>query len=303
MRESWVEIDELRVHTVGWGNDSSARRILLVHGLGGSTVNWEIVGPALAEQLGATVTAVDLAGFGLTRLPRGQPASLRTNGHLLHLLLAQHLGPAIVVGNSMGGTLGVGLAARHPELVLALVLADPAVPQAGGALPDWGVVERFAPMTIPPLGRWAIRRRGQRLGPAGLVDSTLALTFARPERIDPAARERLIALATQRAAFPEAAGAYVDATRSLLLHLQLGMRRDLARVRCPTLIVHGARDPLVPLRAAQRVAARRPDFAFEVLDDCGHVPQLERPDRFLDAVAPWLAALPEGVPEATRTDG
>jgi len=302
MREFWAEVDDLRVHAVAWGTAAARRQILLVHGLGGSTINWESVGPALADRLDATVTAVDLAGFGLTRLPRGKHATLRTNGHLLHRLLADHLGPAIVFGNSMGGTLGVGLAARHRELVRALVLVDPALPQAGGGLPPWRVIERFLPLTVPPVGRWAIRRRAERLGPAGLVDQTFALTLVDPTRVDPAVRERLIALATERSSFPDASSAYVDAARALLFHLQLGMPGDLARVHCPTLLVHGARDPLVPLRAAQQVAARRPDFAFEVLDDCGHVPQLERPDRFLEAVVPWVASAREATPEAAEPD-
>jgi pimeloyl-ACP methyl ester carboxylesterase len=302
MRESWLEIEDLRVHAVAWGEDSAARRVLLVHGLGGSTINWERVGAPLAEKLGASVTAVDLAGFGLTRLPHGRHATLRTNGHLLHRVLADHVGPATVVGNSMGGTLAVGLAARHPDLVRALVLVDPAVPQAGGGLPDWRVITRFAPLTVPPLGRWAVGRRSQRLGPAGLVDQTLALTFAHPERVPPEIRERLIARAAERASFPEAASAYVDAARALLFHLQLGMPADLERVRCPTLLVHGARDPLVPLRAAQRVANRRPDFMLEVIEDCGHVPQLERPDRFLAIVVPWPTTAGQATAEAAAPD-
>ncbi len=301
-RGSHVVAGDLRVHAVAWGDDGAPRRILLVHGLGGSTINWESIGPALADRLDATVTAVDLAGFGLTRLPDGQHATLRTNGHLLHRLLADYLGPAIVFGNSMGGTLGIGLAARHPDLVRALVLVDPALPQAGGGLPPWRVIERFLPLTVPPVGRWAIRQRARRLGPAALVDQTFALTLVDPARVDPVVRERLIALATERSSFPEAASAYVDAARALLVHLQLGLPGDLKRVRCPTLLVHGARDPLVPLRAARRVAARRPDFAFEIIDDCGHVPQLERPDRFLETVVPWVASLSETAPEAAERD-
>jgi pimeloyl-ACP methyl ester carboxylesterase len=68
------------------------------------------------------------------------------------------------------------------------------------------------------------------------------------------------------------------------------MRADEARVAAPTLIVHGARDRLVPVAAARALAARRPEFTLEVIDDCGHVPQLEVPDQFLAAATPWLVA-------------
>ena len=46
----------------------------------------------------------------------------------------------------------------------------------------------------------------------------------------------------------------------------------------------------MPLAAACALAARRPEFTLEVIDDCGHVPQLEVPDQFLPAAMPWLAA-------------
>jgi pimeloyl-ACP methyl ester carboxylesterase len=56
------------------------------------------------------------------------------------------------------------------------------------------------------------------------------------------------------------------------------------------LIIHGDRDRLVPLAAARALAARRPEFTLEVIDDCGHTPQMEVPDQFLAAAVPWLAA-------------
>jgi len=133
--ERWIEADGVRVHAVEWGDPGRDHRILLVHGLGASTLSWEPIGAPLATALDATVTAVDLAGFGLTRLSRGRRATVAANGRLVASLLKQHIGPAVVMGNSMGGAISVGLAARHPDLVRALVLVDPAVPQRGGRIP------------------------------------------------------------------------------------------------------------------------------------------------------------------------
>ena len=62
------------------------------------------------------------------------------------------------------------------------------------------------------------------------------------------------------------------------------MTRDLAAVRCPTLIMHGRRDRLVPVGFARALAAKRRDWAFVELDGCGHVPQMEQPDRFVGTV-------------------
>ncbi len=286
-RECQLDADGFDVHAVEWGD--GATRVLLVHGLGGHTISWEPVGPALAATLDATVTAVDLPGFGLTRVPPGRRATLGTHGQVVRALLEQS-GPAAVVGNSMGGALGVGLAARRPELVRALVLVDPALPRPAGQPAQWRAMARLAPVLVPPLGWRFLAARGRVLGPERLVDTTLGWTLCDPTRLDPELRRRLVALAVARQSFAEAPAAYAESARALFWYLTRDMRADETRVTAPTLIVHGDRDQLVPVAAARALAARRPEFALEIIDECGHVPQLEAPDQFLAAVAPWLAS-------------
>jgi len=141
---------------------------------------------------------------------------------------------------------------------------------------------------VPLVGHRLAGYRARRLGAERMVDLTLAHSLAHPGRLDPALREQLIARATERAGFPETSRAYAEASRSLFAYLQGGMPADLARLRCPTLMVHGATDLLVPVTSARAAAARHPHLALEVLDDCGHAPQLDAPDRFLAVVVPWL---------------
>jgi len=285
--ERWLDVDGFRVHAVEWCNGDA--RVLLVHGLGGHTISWEPVASDIAERLHATVTAVDLPGFGLTRVPAGRRATLGTHGRLVRELL-ERSGPAAVVGNSMGGALGVGLAARHPDLVRALVLVDPALPRPAVNPSQWRFMARLAPTMVPQLGSRVLAARARLLGPDRLVDETLALSLCQPERLDPALRRRLVDLATTRQSFPEAPAAYAESARALFWYLTRGMRADEARVTAPTLIVHGEDDRLVPLAAARALVARRPQFALAVIEDCGHVPQLEVPEQFLAATMPWLAA-------------
>jgi pimeloyl-ACP methyl ester carboxylesterase len=291
-QERWLDVDGFRVHAAQWGNGQEANgggRVLLVHGLGGHTISWEPSATALAEHLNATVTAVDLPGFGLTRVPRGRRATLGTHGRLLRALL-ERWGPSAVAGNSMGGAIGIGLAARHPDLVRALVLVDPALPRPAMNPAQWTVMARLAPMLVPIVGAQFLAARGRLLGPERLVDDTMGWTLCDPTRLDPELRLRLVELARTRRTFPEAPAAYAESARGLFWYLTRGMRADEARVTSPTLIVHGDRDRLVPAAAARALAARRPEWALEMIDDCGHAPQLEVPDRFLAAAVPWLAA-------------
>jgi pimeloyl-ACP methyl ester carboxylesterase len=286
-REHWLEADGFDVHAVTWGEGDT--RVLLVHGLGGHTISWEPSAAGLAERLHATVTAVDLPGFGLTRLPRGRRAALGTHGRVLRALL-ERSGPAAVAGNSMGGALGIGLAARHPDLVRALVLVDPALPRPAMNPAQWTVMARLAPMLVPMVGAQFMAARGRILGPERLVDDMMGWTLCDLSRLDPELRRRLVELARTRRGFPEAPAAYAESARGLFWYLTRNMRADEARVSSPTLIVHGAEDKLVPVAAARALAARRPEFALELIDDCGHAPQLEIPEQFLAAVVPWLAS-------------
>jgi pimeloyl-ACP methyl ester carboxylesterase len=300
LTERWVDCDGMWVHTAHWqpSRAATARHratpppppLLLVHGLGGSTVNWELVGGHLAELLGTPVTAIDLPGFGRTRLEARSP-TFETHRALLACLLDER-GPTVVVGNSMGGALGVGLAASRPELVAGLVLVNAALPRPRGNLDQLARTAKFAALTVPRAATPFVRSRARALGHEGLVDATLALAMAHPERLDPELRAKMVLLAAERNGFPETATSYTLSGGTLFRYIVGPMRADLGRVQCPTLVLHGRRDRLVPVAFARALARRRRDWPFVELDGCGHVPQLEQPDRFVHTVAAWLARTP-----------
>jgi len=300
-KEHTIDADGVRVHAVEWQPDESAssgRRVLLVHGLGANTLSWMPVGQRIADRLGATVTAIDLVGFGRTRAPE-RPASIDTNQQLVTAVLEQ-LGPAVVVGNSMGGALGIAVTARRPELVDALVLVDPALPQTR---PNFFAMVRLARLwpVMTPIGHHWIGARARILGPERLVASSLEWSLTDPGALDPELRERIVALAAERYSYPEAAGAYAEAARTLFLYLARRLHADLAtaaRAR-PTLLLHGEQDRLVALAAAHDAAHRHADVDLEVLPGIGHAPQLEAPERVVAAITGWLDAR---VPVTTPTD-
>jgi pimeloyl-ACP methyl ester carboxylesterase len=289
IRERWVDCDGTWVHTADWEPAravAGADPVLLLHGLGGCTVNWELVGQGLADEVGARVTALDLPGFGRTRSEIHNP----TFPQYLDLItkLQNARGPATVMGNSMGGSLTVALAASRPDLVTRAVLVNPALPRPKGNLEQLTRTAKFAALMVPRAATPIVRARARRLGHEGLVDATLAMAMSHPEQLDPAVRSKMVSLAAERHGFPETATSYTLAGGSLFRYLASNMTRDLATIQCPTLIIHGRRDRLDPVAWARALAAKRKDWTYVELDGCGHVPQMEQPERFVGTVTSWM---------------
>lgn len=297
MRDRTIDVDGLPVHVADFGG--SGEPMVLVHGLGGSHANWLAVAPRLASRY--SVIAPDLAGFGLTE-PRGRSTSIDANTRLLEALVAGLGGPVVLVGNSMGGLISMTLAARRPHLVRALVLADPALPAPITARRDPIVLGAFLTYAVPGLGEAYVRRRAERLGPEGMVRETMRLCTNDVSRIDPDVLEAHFALARTRRAFPWAMEAYLEAARSVVFTLARRRRVEamMRSITAPTLLLQGDSDRLVSIDAARAAARMCPSWRFEVYEDTGHIPMLERADRFVESVLRFCDA---GVEEATAASG
>jgi pimeloyl-ACP methyl ester carboxylesterase len=285
-RDGFVDLGGT-VHFVEW--DGARERVfVLVHGLGGSHVNWLSVAPRLAR-LGR-VLVPDLAGFGRTPLA-GRSAAILANRQLLGTFIdATSAAPVVLVGNSMGGAISALHAAAAPKQVMGLVLVDPALPRTAGQLPDAQVAALFATYMVPGIGERFVRERARRLGAERLVGETLAMCCVDASRVDPEIVRMSIEMAREREQMPWAPRAFIQATRSML---RLLARRDrflatLGKIACPTLMMMGRFDRLVALAAAENAARLHPEWDFVVFDDLGHVPQLEDPDSFMNVVTSWL---------------
>jgi pimeloyl-ACP methyl ester carboxylesterase len=276
------------VHYVDFGGIEPGPRVVLVHGLGGSHLNWCLLAPRLVAH--ARVTAVDLAGFGLTH-PQGRSTGVRANADLLMRFLETVVGPpAILVGNSMGGMVSILAAARHPEAVHGLVLIDPSVPSALSDRVDPLVAAMFAGYAMPVIGTRMLARRRATLTPQQAVQQMLDLCCVDPARVPADLRVASEALLTERAGVAGLDSAFLTAARSLLRVNALAPAywRAMASITAPVLLIHGERDRLVPVRASRRVARRNPDWTLETLPDVGHVPQLEAPDAVARMMVAWL---------------
>ncbi len=249
---------------------------LLVHGLGGSSLNWTDLMDRLSGDIDSW--AVDLGGFGYSPPPRD--GKMSPSGHargLVEFIAQLNRGPVHLFGNSMGGAVALQLAARRPDLVRSLTLISPALPSL------------FATKSNVHLPVIAVPGVGERLVPKYLqvdagarVQATIDVCYADPSR---ASKERLaeaIEEVTARDHLPYATDAFLRSLRGLLgTYLDLGPNRPwklAERVECPTLLIYGRKDPLVDPRTAFRATRHFKNAHVVVLPDSGHVAQMEHPE-------------------------
>jgi len=280
-----VDIDG-PIHYVDFGGHGP--KLVLLHGLGSSHATWLTAGRLLAGR--ARVWALDLAGFGYSPLA-GRSAAIGANRRVLDRFVDRVVGgPALLVGNSMGGVIAMMEATQAPALVAGLVLVDPGLRRPHGVSLDRPVAWMFGPIVTPAVGEVYLRRRWTRLGPEGVVRSSLAFCCVDAARVPQEVVDAMVDVATESQRMSGARHAYLEGARSLgpLVGSAARFARLIDEVRQPTLLLHGALDRLVPLAAAETLARRRSDWTFVVLDDVGPTPQMEAPGRFVDSVRRWM---------------
>ena len=247
--------------------------LVLVHGLGGAAANWLLLGPLLADE--RRVLVPELPGHGGSA-PLPAAPSLNAFADRIALLIEREVGPAAVVGHSLGGAIVLRAAIRRPDLVRALVLAGAAGISSGTRR------ARYA------LHITALVKPGKRIAPYGAVvarsDALKTLVFGRWGVSDPPALPD--AMAHGFLSGPARHSDTISASRALVLD---DPRADLERVRCPTLLLWGARDHQLPIDDAFEYA-RRLRAPLRTIADCGHLIIGERPDACADAIRSFLAA-------------
>jgi pimeloyl-ACP methyl ester carboxylesterase len=276
------------VHYVDHGGEGSP--LVLLHGLGGSRLNWMAVAPGLAQR--HRVYALEYIGHGLT--PRaGRKANLAGHRRVIDLFLERVVGePATLIGNSTGGHLAIVEAALAPEKVSGLVLVDPAVPvPAGGmALPPAAALA-VAPLLVRGVGEALMMANASRTTSEEAVYRTLKMVSPDYSRIPAEVIQAHLEAHRPRHGSADANAAFLQTGRSLLI---ANLRRasfyaKVRRVQAPVLVVQGSKDRLVPMAAIRRLLEVRPDWDLHVFEGLGHVPMLEDPAAFNEVVLGWLA--------------
>lgn len=261
----------VRGRRIRYADIGSGPAVILIHGQGGSWQWWLRILPTVARH--GRIIAVDLAGFG-----ESDPIDTDDvfDEHVATIIgLLDHLGlaEAIIVGHSMGGLISLQVACDHPERVSGLLLTN-----AGGAKISahrlWLIVTGLRVFNIvfaiPWVPRVVAKSRWLRSALlAAAVHDRRSLSTALATEIIP----RMAAPGFMRSL--EAAAAAVNQVTP-------------QAVTCPSLIVWGTQDRILPLSAGRSLASTIPDARFVPLEDVGHCAMVEAPDRFSQLLADFL---------------
>ena len=244
--------------------------VVLIHGFASSMYTWKDLLPALAA--GHDVVAIDLPAFGGSPIPRPADGTVYP---AVVLALMDHLGleRAALVGNSLGGSIAVAVAAAHPERVSRLVLIDSAGFNFEVRDRPWLLRLMSAPGAAAIAERLPVRKR---LVAAGLRQVFFHDELVTGERID-------------EYAAPMLRPGALRASAEVLASTAPDFAALTARVRAPTLVIWGRDDQWIPLEHADRFTRAIAGATAVVLDACGHLPQEEKPAEVAALVRAFLA--------------
>jgi pimeloyl-ACP methyl ester carboxylesterase len=232
---------------------------VFLHAVGLSHDSWLPVARRLGEDY--PVLAVTMAGFGESELANDHDYSLHTQAARVSEAARQAgFERWVLVGNSVGATVALAAAVEEPERIAGLLLVSPAAYRRGlpcvgrlGCIGGSRWVLRAAPA-------WALR--------AAIDVGSGTRGWSRPEhgrRCRRALRRR------------GGADAFVDSLRALYSHELVALAEHYAAIRCPTLVLRGERDPLIPRWVARRLTGEIPGARFVPLPRLGHFAQEEAP--------------------------
>jgi pimeloyl-ACP methyl ester carboxylesterase len=248
---------------------------VLVHGLAGAAYNFTELAPLLARR--RRVLIPDLPGHGGTE-PLPVVESLGDlAAHVASVADHEGMAPASVLGYSMGGVIAIRLAADRAEAVASVVLLASAgiVSTTRGAELWLRLTTALRPARLVAHARLAIARR-----PALRAPIFGYWGAEEPRALSP---EAVIG-------FLEAQPEHADVKSAARALVRDDPRAYLDRVRCPALVVWGARDRLVPLEDGFELA-RGLDAPLRILPATGHLVVGERPQECAALVLEFLASL------------
>ena len=257
--DKFVTVYGAKIHYVEAG---SGAPVILIHGLADTVTIWDPVIPALAARF--RVIALDQIGFGRSDKPllnyRVSTLVDFLNGFLTELKIER----ASPVGNSLGGWVAAAYALAHPERVERLVLSDAAGYAALAKTMDSRALRAL---------RVASRDDIRYLGPLAFHDKRFY------QDVDTAFKERVTA-----------GDSYTVAqVLDSMIRGDDALDNKLQTLKQPTLVLWGREDKLIPLSFGEQFHREIVNSRLRIIDNCGHMPQLECPNEFSAAVLKFFS--------------
>jgi pimeloyl-ACP methyl ester carboxylesterase len=266
----FIDTNGMQVHVRDEGPRDDPRPIVLLHGTSASLHTWD--GWAALLQGQRRVIRFDLPGFGLTgpdlKNDYSMAAYVRFVGAVLDSLEVKN---CVLAGNSLGGQIAWNFALAAPDRVGQLVLVD----SAGYPLVSESVPLGFRLARMPGL-----RNVLEYVLPRGVIQGSLRNVYGDPSKVSPELVDRYMDMALR-----------AGNRKALALRFEQSVSANEDRIKSlklPTLVMWGGRDRLIPLVNGQRFAADIAGSRLVVLEDLGHVPQEEDPERSLAPVKAFL---------------
>ncbi len=277
LNENHIDVGGLPTRYLAAG--TTGPPLVLLHGVGDNAFNWQWVMPALAST--HHVYAPDLPGSSGSAKADADYSPAFFTRFLVAFLDALGINSAAVIGHSLGGLVSLRLALSEPERVTSLGL----VANAGLGRE---ITYALRLPTLPGYGDAALLWGKTPLGAAQRAWLRVPLLFARPERVPAEWITEQIRIA-QLPGFLEAQVAILRA------QVGLGGQRkilvdQLMHLELPTALIWGTRDRVLPYSQAQEAFTHLQKGSLELIPDCGHLPHVERPDRFTAMLSQFLGS-------------
>ena len=260
---------------IAYGEKGTGKPLILLHGLGSWSYNWRLSIQPLSQHF--RVICCDFKGFGFSE----KPVSRREeNGHqiieLKRIIQALCNEPPVIVAESMGGLISLGLAGKSPDLIGHLVVIN--VPIFAETLPHWSMnllsqtpieiihlidnlrlTYWFAPLVREVMGT---ERRKVLYNPSLLTEKDIYwITYPFIE-----IPGTLVKVAEEL----QIAAREIENLRTNQPNMLKNIQRNLKNIECPTLILWGDQDSWFPVSHGEKLHQYLPNSRLQILQNCYH---------------------------------
>jgi 4,5:9,10-diseco-3-hydroxy-5,9,17-trioxoandrosta-1(10),2-diene-4-oate hydrolase len=269
-----IEVEGFRTRYIAAGTGPA---VVLLHAGGESSSDWQWTISALADTY--SVYAPNLHGLGEEDFPTIQYTTDFLFRFVMQFLTKLHIEHATIVGNSLGGLIGMQVALASPSQVQALVLVDSA-----------GLGREISPFVtlaaLPGLAELATTFCMTPLGALQRAVFKIPLLFSQTNRVP----EKWFMEQYRLAQTPYFMAATLSALRSQLTGWEQRevLLEELPRMEIPTLLIWGQYDQIIPIMHAHHAMERLKNGRMVVVPGCGHMPHVEQPEEFASALKSFL---------------